>query len=272
MSSIARQYDPIPDVDLLRVDTAAVAEEARAALDRLVGWLSGADPATPVPGLDWTLHDLAAHLSIDLYSRLAQGEASPIDLARRAEQSAALLAERNDIPMPELLERMRRESEAIEAAVAGRPSTDPVAWHNGAPLTVGLMVSNVLNELLLHGLDAARAVGALPVLPRRAALLGCPSALTTALYVYRPPARPVDARIEMRIRGAGSLVWRFEGDRVRIEPPAGPVDLHVSADPVKFLLVGYGRMPMARSIATGGLLAWGRRPWVATLLQRFESP
>ena len=36
----------------------------------------------------------------------------------------------------------------------------------------------------------------------------------------------------------------------------------ISADPVTFLLVGYGRMPLGRALLRGGMLARGRRPWL----------
>jgi len=36
----------------------------------------------------------------------------------------------------------------------------------------------------------------------------------------------------------------------------------ISGDPVTFLLVGYGRMPLGRALLRGGVLAWGRRPWL----------
>lgn len=51
--------------------------------------------------------------------------------------------------------------------------------------------------------------------------------------------------------------------------PAGPrerVDCEIWADPVAFLLVGYGRLATWRAILSGGVLSWGRRPWTAARL------
>jgi hypothetical protein len=31
---------------------------------------------------------------------------------------------------------------------------------------------------------------------------------------------------------------------------------------VTLLLVSYGRMPLGRALLRGGMLAWGRRPWL----------
>jgi hypothetical protein len=46
--------------------------------------------------------------------------------------------------------------------------------------------------------------------------------------------------------------------------------MHISADPVKFLQVSYGRMTQTRAVLTGGLFAWGRRPTAMSLLKQFE--
>jgi hypothetical protein len=48
----------------------------------------------------------------------------------------------------------------------------------------------------------------------------------------------------------------------------GPVDCVISADPVTYLLVVYGRMSLRRALIGGGMLAWGRRPWLG---MRFKN-
>ena len=48
----------------------------------------------------------------------------------------------------------------------------------------------------------------------------------------------------------------------------GPVDCHVGADPVAFLLVSYGRQPLWRPILDGKLTSWGRRPWKSLAFKR----
>jgi hypothetical protein len=50
-------------------------------------------------------------------------------------------------------------------------------------------------------------------------------------------------------------------------------DVHLSVDPVGFLLVGYKRSPLRRLVLTGGALAWGRKPWLAFRFPSwFEAP
>jgi uncharacterized protein (TIGR03083 family) len=270
MSTTARQYEPIPDLDVLRIDVDAAVAEGRAALARMLGWLEGVDPARPIPGLDWKVRDVVAHLTNDSYTRMARGEKSGFTLAQRVEQGNAARAALDHLPMPELVAQMKAHSEDFLNAIEGRSSTEPLDWHSGEPMTVGLMASTVLNEAVLHGCDIAKAAGAEPVIPKRAAELGCPSMLATAVYVYQPPAKRTDARIDIRLRGVGALVWHFTNQSLRLEAPGGKADMHISADPVAFLKVGYGRMTQTKALLTGKLFGWGRRPGVMSLLQSFE--
>jgi hypothetical protein len=40
-------------------------------------------------------------------------------------------------------------------------------------------------------------------------------------------------------------------------------DLHLSVNPVVFLLTSYGLMPAWKALVSGGTIAWGRKPWRA---------
>ena len=55
---------------------------------------------------------------------------------------------------------------------------------------------------------------------------------------------------------------RVADGTAEVRAAGGPVDCVISADPVTFLLVVYGRMPLGRALLRGGMLAWGRRPWL----------
>ena len=46
-------------------------------------------------------------------------------------------------------------------------------------------------------------------------------------------------------------------------------DVTVSADPIAFLLVAYGRRSQWNEIARGHLFVWGRRPWLALRLKSY---
>jgi hypothetical protein len=45
-----------------------------------------------------------------------------------------------------------------------------------------------------------------------------------------------------------------------------PVDCHISAEPVTFLLMSYNRIGPTMPALSGKVRVWGRRPWLATRL------
>jgi hypothetical protein len=45
-------------------------------------------------------------------------------------------------------------------------------------------------------------------------------------------------------------------------------DLHMSADPVVFLRNAYGLISDVRATLSGGVIVWGRRPWLAARFGR----
>ncbi|MGH3848136.1 MAG: hypothetical protein ACRDRT_00220, partial [Pseudonocardiaceae bacterium] len=71
------------------------------------------------------------------------------------------------------------------------------------------------------------------------------------------------ATYDLRVRGGLRAFVRVADGVLTVEPGRGlDADCHISADPVAFLLVGYGRRGQWGPIATGKLLAWGRKPWL----------
>ena len=79
---------------------------------------------------------------------------------------------------------------------------------------------------------------------------------------------------EVRLRGNGPrYVIRIANGTAEVRPPGGSVDCVISADPVMLLLVSYGRMPLGQALLRGGILAWGRRPWLGLRLKdQFFNP
>jgi putative sterol carrier protein len=66
---------------------------------------------------------------------------------------------------------------------------------------------------------------------------------------------------EIRLRGGPSYRLEISGDAATVGPTSGPVDCVISADPVAFLNVGYGRANPLVAALTGKLVARGRKPW-----------
>ena len=75
--------------------------------------------------------------------------------------------------------------------------------------------------------------------------------------------RGVTAAYAIQVRGGPEFVARFRDGDLIIEPAdSRPVDCHILADPVAFLLVSYGRIGQWGPMLQGKLLAWGWKPWL----------
>jgi hypothetical protein len=71
------------------------------------------------------------------------------------------------------------------------------------------------------------------------------------------------------VRGGRSAHLRVKDSKLTIDgAPQGSVDCHISADPVDYLLVGYGRKSQWGPMLTGKLVAWGRKPWLGLKFAR----
>ena len=241
--------------------------------DQLVAVLRSVRNPEAIAIGEWTVGDVAAHLShaFEVETRIVRGEASTVErldqvddfnaqyLRADPERDPRTLADRIEAKVAEFLE-----------AVATADLDQVVSWHGGLKLPLGVLPAVMVNELLLHGYDIAHAAGAPWRMERAHAALGI-QGVSPLLphYLDESRARGVRASYEIRLRGNGrsSLFLTLDDGRLTLGAPAdGKVDCHISADPVAFLLVGYGRISQLGPILRGQMLAWGRKPWLAPKL------
>ncbi len=249
--------------------------------DRFAALVTAApDPAVQVPtSPDWTVRDVAVHLAtvVVRYADGPEGRGvwteTPLDLpALNHDQIAALGAS----TVGDLAASLRRELATLQAQIQGYGNNMPsFRFHGGERVRADIALGILLGELLVHGWDVARALRRpWPIDPGHAALIF--EGLNPVLPGWVKPdrVRGLTAGFEIRLRGQASHVWAFRDGRLHVNPrDQGQVDVHISADPAAFLLVCYRREPQWKHIATGQMLAWGRRPWLAlTLISRFHTP
>ena len=223
-------------------------------------------------GLAWTLGEASLHLAGGpaRYADVVRGRALPeptIDLGPVFAQRIAAQPERT----PSLLARqLEANTRRYLAETAQLPATHPGSLLRRVTIELAAQSAILLGEFVVHGLDVARSIGRRwPIDPVHARLI---IAAVTALlprYVDRAAADGLTATYQVHLRGGPSFQSASTAAPPRWPPPhAGAADCRLTADPVTFLLVVYGRRSQWPGILRGQLRAWGRRPWLGPRFQR----
>lgn len=296
MPAPLRDHGPALPPGRTELDTQATLDEARASLaaaaERTAQLLRAAnDGAGPVHRSDWTVAEVGAHMVVAprVYAASARGDLEPFRAYMPAIESyhdrmtavttATLetVAERSPASLAGLI------TDAVQdylAATAGMPAEARLQtpWYApDASLSVTASTCLLLGEQVIHGYDVARTLRRQWPISRSAALL-LVNAFEAMLPVVVDPDAAAGVRMQcvMHIRGGPQLHVRLDDGRVdvRRDPYDGErPDCHISAEPVAFLLVGYGRINQWQAIATGRLTAWGRKPWRALSFRAlFHNP
>lgn len=225
------------------------------------------DTSQRIPHLEWTVGDTAAHLTIVLgwATDIARGGYSAVNnLQDMASVNAASLASMPTRNGAELAALLRERARSFVQATAPLPLDQKVNWHGGHTVTVDTLAGIYLGEVVVHGYDIAKGLGRPWPIDRSVAALILQRTLAIwPLYVKTDVARGFTASYEIRLRRGPTLSLRFVDGALSVhEGPAETADCRISADPVAFLLVSYGRIGQWGPIARGQLVAWGRKPWL----------
>jgi hypothetical protein len=272
----AMSAGPIDDVR--RADA-----QARAALGEAVSrttqlWRGIEDPSALVPGLTWSAVETAAHVVSDMREYTAAltshvngqravreiPDGSPVR-ARTLVNGRHLIdiAEREPRRLADMLEEAAAHYLAAAAAVEAADHGS-IVTADGLVLEPAVMTCLLLGEQLVHGLDIARAVDRPWTIGRDDALLVIRAVLSIAPKYLRP-SRTKDLSISFELRMRAGYRYRLAIDNgVGVVTMAGEkADCVITAEPVAFLLVGFGRVPQWSQLIRGKILAGGRKPWLA---------
>ncbi len=255
-------------MDAVRIDkdeARAAAEAAAAQMVQLIRAIP--DTNLRAHGLDWTVGETATHLVWVTrgYTLWASGRGAPDwSLDRLAETNARLINELPERRPTALADLFADGARGFLETTANLPGDRPVPWFGGHTLSLASATCMMLEEFLVHGYDIARTIGQpWPIAARHARLAVDGITSVLPLVVNQQTAGKVEATYAIHVRGGSRFVVRFQGGALTVEPlSAAPVDCHISADPVAFLLVSMGRVSPWRAIARGKLVAWGRKPWL----------
>ncbi len=263
----------------------AAAAQRTAALLRSAGARSA-----PVRGSEWNVGEVAAHLVVVLwgFTYAARGQLDPVTphippgaanfrdrLTAVTSSTLALVADRHP---PALADSLGDAVADFLAATDGRRGDEriPTPWYGrGAGLPLSVATSLLLGEQLVHGYDLAKTNRRPWPISTDEALLLIPVLQAMMPLAVRPEAaRRAPALYEVGIRGGP----RFLIDVAEGVVDTGPLDsrrpdCRITADPVAFVLLAYGRVNQWRLAATGKVVGSGRKPWLATRVkQLFFDP
>jgi hypothetical protein len=216
----------------------------------------------------WSISEAAAHTShvYALFPELLRGGESPVrDHLALSDAWEVKLA---DDPLRDpsaIAERIVTAVEDFCNEATDAQWEQPKVWHGGIKMPTYALAGLLIGEAALHGrdiasaerrpwdIDAAQCVlmidGLLPALP---------------FYVKPEAVAGMKATYDLKLRGGPRLYFTIRDGTLTIDQASpGPIDCHISADPVAYVLVGYGRIGQLGPILSGKLVAWGRKPWLA---------
>lgn len=264
-------------------DKSVALQTLRGVGDRVVALVSGIDDVDrPVPGLEWSVGDVATHLFIELraYTEAVTGRVPGITAfvpevdgyARRmAAMTGGTLRAEPRRSAAELSSVVRAQLTALTEVLDEHKGDEVLQtpWYGaGDTITVRTGISLQIGELIIHGLDIARGLGRpWPISSAEALQVLLPSTLEMMPRVAdATKIRDADGVYRVRLRGGPAIGVRFVDGKVDIAKWGAwnrRADVTLSADPVAFLLLGYGRKSQWPLIAQGRLFAYGRKPWLA---------
>lgn len=229
------------------------------------------DPRPTAVGT-WSIGDTANHVSGSggYFLAVAEGQVAPERLEDVDEGNAKALVEDPERSPRVLADRLLRNDTALiryARAVPDDPVVEPFA---GVRVPLSALVGIQLGEVLVHGFDIARGAG-LPwrIDPDHANLAHRAYLPLLPYAVDADKAAHLQVSVDLRIRGMEPHVLVVENGALRVEPSSGQrVDVHMSVDPVAYLLLVWNRIPAWKPLLRGHMLVWGRRPW---MLRSFQS-
>ncbi|MFI8420710.1 maleylpyruvate isomerase N-terminal domain-containing protein [Streptomyces sp. NPDC085479] len=279
-------FDPVAEHERTRV----LLEAAIGRLVELVGGIGDLEVPSGVPV--WSVGDVGAHLAA-VY--LAYGTALPgerrggaagrIDWdalpAVREGTFGARIAAVNALSVGLVAgaERKRlgvilaeRGAAFLRDSAGLAPDTPvPAPWYGpGRTVPLAAATGLMLSETLVHGLDMARGTRRPWALAPEEASLVIGQAMVTMMPLALDAERAKGVRIafDLALKGGPRLAVVVEDGAATVtrDPAPRPYDCRITADPVAFLLVSFGRVPVWKAVALGRMRAGGRRPWLATRL------
>jgi uncharacterized damage-inducible protein DinB len=255
---------------VLAVDRAGTSEALRDVAENLADMIRPLpDTAIPIPGADWTVGETANHVAMagQLFVDLAGGIPRVHgDMTREglAAANAEWLARDPERRADRLADAIVSSTQTFLDTVEGRPANQPVVSPAGK-MDMETLVSYALTHTLMHAIGIARALRKpLPVTRAHVNLMMPFLAVGMESFVRKEKTKDLTACFLLHLRGGPQVAVTFDKGVLRLDTnPPRRVDCHIVAEPVALFLVAMGLKKQWGPIATGKLMTWGTKPWLA---------
>jgi uncharacterized protein (TIGR03083 family) len=260
-----------------------VRESVRATAGRFCEMVASVPDPAATATAGWTVADVTAHVTTIgfLNTMLMRAAEPPFDMPGLPEAIAATTVDTvhglNDQVMSHfrerdrtrLLEILRHHVDLMLTASQDHDPGETFSWLGESRPTLAGMFAHMVNELLIHGNDIARAVKVPWAMPAPDAALFF-DLFYVGLATGQPgrlldgSKRPLRRRIAVEFRsGYTAPVTIVVRDGQVSAEPAGPgADAWVRFDPAALNMMMFGRISKAQAVLTRKIIIGGRRPWL----------
>jgi uncharacterized protein (TIGR03083 family) len=231
---------------------------------------------------EWSIAEAASHVGMIalMYTAMIRGDGGPLPLPDLHEPidtaSVDTISRMNALALelyPErdpvrLAERLRADIAEVLLVSADLDPEKPVWWLGGSRVPVAGVLAHLVNEMLIHGLDIARATRRPWPIPASCA------GLFLDLFLFGmvrndmghllDDATPSPRRIAVEFRSEHTTptVLALQHGRLRAEDPDGTADVRLRFDPAVLVPMMFGRIGKPRAVLSGGVRIGGPRPWL----------
>jgi uncharacterized protein (TIGR03083 family) len=232
-----------------------------------------ADPHAQRPGLDWTVQQVVAHVLCvaHRYQAVAEGRdfhrashPRELDQINQAELEAVMAS------IPALMDQLEALAPVMDAFFDDLSDNNSIEFHCGIMVSGIVGQINWLFELVFHGEDIARAVGAPWEIREGDMLLLLREALEVApAYVRAGISQATDICVAFQVPDARPYVMHIHDGiaELRERRPADRPDAVLKAPASTMVRLLFQRIGPFTAARQGLRIVGGRRPWKAMKLQ-----
>jgi uncharacterized protein (TIGR03083 family) len=244
---------------------------------------------------EWTVMDTAAHVTgiAWLYTAMVVSDDTPLPIPGMREPilattvdnihggaNAQLLRRYPEREPDVIAARLRSSVDDILHLTADADPARTVTWLGGSSVPLAGLLAHLINEMLVHGGDIARGIGAPWQIPQEHAALFFELFLIEImrnglgiLLDDDRPARPGRIAVELRSAYTRPVTIVVDAGQVSIEEPSRDNDVRVYFKPAALILMLFHYTPRSRAALAGSLIVWGRRPWLLVpFLRKIRLP